>query len=315
MRADVWEPSERCPLRGDAELLPPGCEALPKNFRKTFLIGRELANAMERTVQRAKEIPPREFIFKSHEWYTRVTNIKFRVGAAAIRPGLRGIIAYTKRAAYVCTNHTIPDDSNCKDDEYQNVPTDFPLVPQRKGEYLKTVTNLVDFGPVKWLTTPAEIPPEMFIGLPSDFLTDTAKYYKNPRNHAYGAEYKLPGFGKQAMSCDNNTDCWIIGLGGDELGYMVPIVDIRFRCVYSDGYCDNLPMTFKDARSMSGLECRWVIENPEEAKRKYGKDAYDINFICKYGLIFQASNHYEETNGMSWNLASDWIRSVEQVAK
>jgi hypothetical protein len=315
LRANVWEVTEACPIRGDGEHIPQGCTALPKNFRKTFLIGRELANAIEGALQKVRELPAREFHFKTSRFFTRVTNIKFRAGAAVIYPGNRGMIGYSSRHCYICSNHTHPDESNCVDDKFENTPSFVPLIPLRKGEYFDSITNFVDFGPIKWLTAPAEIPPELFVGFPSDFLTNTSKYYKNPRNHAVGADYKIPGWGRDIMKCTNDTSCWIIGLGGDELGYMVPISDYRLRCLYTNAECDRLPMTYKNARSMSGEECRWVIENIEEATRKYGKDAKDIIFICQNGLIMTSENHYEETNGLGWNLARDWIRSVEQVVR
>lgn len=315
LRANVWEPSERFPITGDGGKMPEGATPLPGNFRKTFLIGRELANAIVRTIQKPKELESTDFIHKKVEFFTRMTNIAFRIGAAALRPGNRSLISYTPRKAYICTNHTYPTFATCKDDEFKNAPTQIPLVQMRLGEYFLTETVLVDFGALKILTAPAEIPPELFVGLPSDFLTNTSKYYLNPKFHAYGKDYIIPGFGKDVLKCNSSTSCWLVGLGGDELGYMVPISDIRYKCTFSEGECDKLPLTFKEVYSMSGMECRWIIENVEEARRRYGEKVTNLIYICTYGFIQQSQYHYEETNGLGWNLASDWIRAVKKLVE
>lgn len=314
LRAQVWEPSERFPIIGDGEKMPEGATAVTNNFRKTFLIGRELANAIQRTAGKPKELRTPDFVYKKVDFFTRISNIKFRVGAAALRPFNRSLISFSPRKAYICTNHTYPTHETCKEDEFKNTPTQIPLVQMRLGEYFETETALVDFGPVKILTAPAEIPPELFVGLPADFNTNPEKYYRNPDFHAYGKDYVIPGNAKEILNCDSSKSCWLVGLGGDELGYMVPISDIRFRCTFSNAECDKLPLTFKKHYSMSGSDCRWVIENIEEARRRYGEHASNIIYICTYGLIEQAQHHYEETNGMGWNLASDWIRAVKKLA-
>jgi len=230
---------------------------------------------------------------------------------AVLRPGNRSLIAYSKREAFICTNVTHPSKENCKSDDYRNTfKPEFPL-PLRLGEFAKTITILVDFGPLKWLTAPAEIPPEFFIGLPSDFITTTNSYYLNPEWHAVGENYTLPGYGKQFLNCSNSTSCWIIGLGMDELGYMVPMSDFRVRCMFSEAECKKLPLTYPD--SMSGKECKWVVENVDEAKRKYGSNAPSIIFLCTYALMDQAKFHYDETNSFGWGLGEDWINAVKRL--
>jgi len=261
--ANVWEPSERFPITGDGSEMPAGAINVAKNFRRTFLIGRELANAVEKTIlsDSNKIIPPKEFIHKFEEFYTRITNFKFRLGLAALKPGNRSLVGFTKRKGYICTDHQNPTDETCKEDDFQNTPTPIPFVSMRLGDYGKTITSLVDFGPVKWLTVPGESPPELFVGLPQDFYTNTNKYYEFPQFHAFGDKYKIPGYGRNLLNCNNNNNsCWYIGLGGDQLGYFVPISDYRVLCLFGELICKTLPLTFKEQMAMSGEDCAFIFE-------------------------------------------------------
>jgi hypothetical protein len=309
LRAKVWEVSEQFPIRGDGSDFPDGAREIPKNFRKQFVIGRELAIQVERTIQNSIVLKPVEFKFHVQPFFTRMANVKFRLILAVVSPATRRSMAgYTPRDAYICSDPKNPTIETCKSDGFTNViNTEFPL-PLRKGEFMKTETVLVDFGPLKWITGPAEVPPELFLGLPSDF---GIKYYQNPQNHAVGENYTLPGFVLEYLKCD--ASCWFIGLGLDELGYMVPISDVRINCPFTKTECEKLGTTYED--SMSGYECKWIIENPEEAKIKYQKRYNGVAYICKYGHIGQARNHYEETNSMGWDMAKDYMESVKKIVK
>jgi hypothetical protein len=92
---------------------------------------------------------------------------------------------------------------------------------------------------------------------------------------------------------------------------MVPIVDIRMKCNLDPVDCRSLPLTFAD--SMSGIECKNIVENPEDARRRYGANYSKILFICNTGLIDQARSHYEETNGMGWDFAYDYITALKKL--
>jgi hypothetical protein len=307
LRSKVWEVSEEFPIRGDGDEFPNGAVALDGNFRKQFIIGRELGIQIERTIRNSEVVRPVEFGFKSQEFFSRNTNIRFRLVMAIWSPATnRSIAGYRPRDCYICSDPKNPTPETCKSDEYSNtINYDFPL-PLRKGEWVKSTIKLVDFGPnMKWITGPAEVTPELFIGLPADF---GVKYYENPQFHAVGENYTMPGFVMQHMKCKH---CWFVGLGGDELGYMLPISDYRVKCSFTKAECDRLGMTYFD--SMSGTECKWVIENPEEAKVKYGNRYAGILFTCRYGLLDQARSHYEEVNGLGWDLAKDYIDAVKKI--
>jgi len=308
LRADVWEVSERFPIIGDGEKLPDGAKAVEKTFRKTFLIGRELANIIDKTIQNGRLLPPVEFKYKSQTFFTRATNLKFRLGMAIARPGNRGIFSYSKREAFIC-NRTNDEPVNCISDGFQNVFIQDIPVPVRMGEYLETETILVDLGDIRILTIPGEAPPELLNGLPRDF---GRSYYRNPDHHAI-ENYTLPGNAKDILKCDNQKTCWYVGLGYDELGYMVPINDIRIKCTLDPIDCRSLPLTFRD--SMSGPECKFIFENQEAARRRYGTNYSKIAFVCRVGLIDTAQNHYEETNGFGWDLTSDYIRSIRKLVQ
>ncbi len=53
---------------------------------------------------------------------------------------------------------------------------------------------MVDFGPMRRLTAPAEVPPELFVGLPRDFYTNPRNYYLNPQFHAVSSIFIIIKF-------------------------------------------------------------------------------------------------------------------------
>jgi hypothetical protein len=119
---------------------------------------------------------------------------------------------------------------------------------------------------------------------------------------------------KDILKCTDQKTCWFVGLGFDELGYMVPINDIRIKCTLDPIDCRSLPLTFRD--SMSGPECKFIFENPNnEARRRYGTNYERLKFVCTVGLIEQTQSHYEETNGFSWDLVNDYIRSIRRISQ
>ena len=68
-------------------------------------------------------------------------------------------------------------------------------LPFRVGNYMQSNVSYLQIGPLKFLTIPGELCPELATGLPADFDTaeGTSKYFRNPTEHAVGREYTMPG--------------------------------------------------------------------------------------------------------------------------
>ena len=88
---------------------------------------------------------------------------------------------------------------------------------------------------------PAELGPESAIGLPAGYVDEPANWHLDDVSlHASGADYATVGYVKNRMPDQYR---WIVGLGNDELGYVVPLADYRIKCVADDlagpGTCDS----------------------------------------------------------------------------
>ena len=60
---------------------------------------------------------------------------------------------------------------------------------------MRSVVKYLGLGPLKILTIPGELAPELGAGLPQDFddPAATSKYFANPEQHATGKDYVVPG--------------------------------------------------------------------------------------------------------------------------
>jgi hypothetical protein len=79
------------------------------------------------------------------------------------------------------------------------------------------------------LFMPGEVVGEMVIGLPAGFDEQPERWFSGSTSlHASGADYDTGGYLLDLMP---ERYRWTIGLGNDELGYIVPIADWRIRCI------------------------------------------------------------------------------------
>lgn len=187
--------------------------------------------------------------------------------------------------------------------------------PSRLGEYVKSKVGYLSLNDEAGLLfMPGELPPEYIIGLPQNFNVTPEKWYRSPLGqHARGTDYELPGY---ILSLIDDPFVMAIGLGNDQLGYFVPIGDIRVPCAADllggDGTC----RTLHDAGAISwpnalaGQTCKTITDNngaPEETPPDV-KMALEAS--CRYGLMLgqlqgYSEGHYEETNSAGWDLISD----------
>jgi hypothetical protein len=187
---------------------------------------------------------------------------------------------------------------------------------------LQTRLVFVDVGGVGFLFMPGELPPELVVGLPDDF-DDTATYYDEPDLHATGDDYDIPG---ALLDLVPTQQTFIVGLGGDELGYFVPINETRLKCLDlalppEAGYsCQQLfdegLLITPDA--VAGPVCREMLEDPEAADLPTGDARTALEAVCRYGQALgrelgEPDGHYEETNSAGWDLVDDTWAAAEQL--
>ena len=324
--ADVWKVDEAHPV-GDGVTAPAGAEPVEgavdfrqRNMARTDAIGEQLTQAVLGLLDTTRPVTIDRLDVAQQPFYTRLTNIGFRVLLAD------GDLGWQTPKAYVCTVRPFNDQS-CTDDggEMVDDPVLTPLIDSqiRKGDVLRTRVTWFRLGDVGFLFMPGELPPELVTGLPSDFATNTEKYFENPSLHATGADYVIPG----ALLDLSPTDItFTVGLGGDELGYWVPISEYRVKCL-------DLVMPADSGQTCQQLFDAGLLVSPDAVAGPVCKALYDggapsytpgqeaaLRAVCRYGQALgrelgEPEDHYEETNAAGWDLVDDlWAAASELLS-
>jgi hypothetical protein len=326
--APTWLVDEAHPV-GDGLTVPEGavplteCEDrdayLCRSFAKTESIGTELANAVGDAMEQSKPVTVTELSVKVESFYTRLTNIGFRVLIAD------GDIGWTTPTLYNCTGKPFTDD-NCVEDggEIIDDPLLTPVFESQiaAGDVIPSQIAHVDFGDVGILFMPGELPPELVRGLPDDFETaPPEKYYREPHLHAVGADYKIPG---HLLSLVDEEVTLTVGLGGDQIGYFVPVSDYRLKCLdlvvlFAGSTCAELQAsgTIEGEDWISGEVCQRITDD-ESALEEFGDDADAVELICRYGQALgrelgEPDGHYEETNAAGWDMVDDLWEAAKRM--
>ncbi|MDZ7782124.1 MAG: hypothetical protein U5K56_03960 [Halioglobus sp.] len=323
--APTWVVTDDHPV-GDGLTVPDGAAPLTdcddrdtylcRSFAKTESIGTELANAVLDVLGEAQPVAVSRLSVHTEAFYTRLTNIGFRLLIAD------GDIGWQEATLFNCDTTPL-NDSNCRTDNGELI--DDPLLTPffgsqiRRGDVLKTQLSHLDMGDVGMLWMPGELPPELVHGLPDDFDTaPTEKYYREPHLHAVGADYSIPG---HLLSLVEDDMTLTIGLGGDQIGYFVPVDDYRLRCldlVLPDGKtCADLAArgVIADAEYIGGRACKSITDDAG-ALAAFGDDAEAVAALCRYGQALgrelgEPDGHYEETNAAGWDVVDDlWNAAV-----
>lgn len=326
--APTWVVDEDHPV-GDGLTVPDGavplteCEDRPpylcRSFAKTESIGTELANAVGRAMEQSKPATVTELSVKIESFYTRLTNIGFRVLIAD------DDIGWSAPTLYNCTGKPFSED-NCVEDGGEIIDDRLLAVfgsQIAKGDVIGSQIAHVDFGNVGILFMPGELPPELVAGLPDDFETAAPeKYYREPHLHAVGADYHIPG---HLLSLVDEEVTLTVGLGGDQIGYFVPVADYRLKCL-------NEALLFTGGATCEDLYARGVIEgedwisgevcqritDDESALEEYGDDAQALVELCRYGQALgrelgEPEGHYEETNAAGWDMVEDLWEAAKRL--
>jgi hypothetical protein len=306
----VTAPSGAQPVAGAKDLRD-------RNLARTAAIGNALAAHVLELLPDAKEVVFDAIEWKRQEFFTRLTNIGFRVLLAD------GDLGWQVPDVYNCSAMPFTDQT-CTSDGGVSVddPLLTPLVESqiRKGDVFKTRITWLRFGDVGFLFMPGELPPELVIGLPDDFAANTAAYFEFPELHATGSDYEIPG---ALLDLVPTSQTFTVGLGGDELGYWVPLNEYRLKCMDLEiptdtGYtCQKLfdegLLVAPDA--VAGPICKALTDTPPAAPTA-AETA--LSAVCRYGQALgrelgEPEDHYEETNAAGWDLVGDTWIAAEQL--
>ena len=319
--ANVWEVDDSAPL--GLGLVPPPSAQPPlgasnfqeRNFRRAYLIGRELATAALGALDSSEPVMDPTVDYDVTSFYTRMSNIGFRLLLVRGEDGLTQL-GHTPVMLYTCPPTGPKNDSTCAPDDF-STEDDQLLGEIRAGDHARTRAAYLRIGPVGMMWIPAEIGSESTIGLPAGYVDTPANWHREDLSlHANGADYVTSGYVKNRMSDEHR---WIVGLGNDELGYAVPLADYRVKCVADElaepGTCQALyeAGVIEHPDAVAGATCKAITEDPSLLEG-YGEAAPAIAGSCRYGqALGEALDHYEETNSAGWDLEADILAAVAEL--
>lgn len=313
----TWVVDDEHPV-GNGWVVPDGAEPLTecddrdpylcRSFAKTESIGTQLAVAVTGLIESAAPVEVEELTVRTEPFFTRLTNIGFRVLIA------EGDLGWQPAVLFTCEGEPSADACTATEGELEDDPVLTPLVESQitVGDVLESRVSHLDLGDVGFLFMPGELPPELVVGLPADFMDAPEQYYREPELHAVGADYEIPGF---LLSLVDESITFTVGLGGDELGYWVPVNEYRLRCLditLADGAtCQSLADrgVIPSVDFIDGPTCKAITDDPS-ALEAFGADAPAVASICRYGQALgrelgEPDGHYEETNAAGWDLVED----------
>jgi hypothetical protein len=321
----VWEVTERAPI-GDgytppSAAVPPGSAGQDfkvRNFRKAILIGEQLGVAVEGLLRDARPLAPGPLTVAHQAFFTRMSNIGFRKLAVVDPRTGRAALGFKPGELFTCPASGPKTAATCTDD--RRAVEDDPVVgPIRRGDHTRSAVSLLRIGEVTMAFLPGEVPGELVIGLPRG-IAATPQHWadETPEQHAAPERMRIPGYVKRMLP---GTYTWAVGLGNDELGYILPIDNYRVLCVADKlggpGACARLHaagiIDFPDA--VAGTRCKALADDPAAAAAlPEGAAREAVVGSCRYGqALGRAAGHYEETNSVGWDAAADMIAAVAAV--
>lgn len=320
----VWEVGDRAPV-GDgytppANAVPPGTDGTDftvRNFRKAILIGEQLGVAVERLLPDAKVLEPTALDVRHQDFFTRMSNIGFRKLAVVDPQTGRSGLGFKPGALFTCPATGPKQPTSCADDG-RAVQEDPVVGFIRTGDHARSAVSLLRLGELSLAFLPGEVPGELVIGLPKDIRRTPERWADTvPTQHTPPDRIEIPGYVKQRLP---GRWRWVVGLGNDELGYILPISDYRVLCVadrlVGPGACARLHaaglIDFPDAVAAS--RCKALVEQPETAAALPAEAREAVIGSCRYGqALGRAAGHYEETNSAGWDVAADMLAALSQL--
>ena len=319
--ASVWEVDGSHPLGNHFD--PPPGAAVPggdgfsytdKNFRRAVVIGEQAAMAALRIIDRAESIRASEIDYRRQPFYSRLSNIGFRVLLVVDPQTGFTQLGHVPPLAYACPASGPKTDATCRSEGLATEEDPF-VGTIRRGDHLRSEVGYLRIGPVGMMFLPGEVAGELVIGLPAEFRLDPGRWYEEPIElNAFGDDYTTPGYVLNRM---HDRYRFTIGLGNDELGYIFPISNWRVRCIADEiggpGACQALHdagvIEFPDA--VAGATCKAITDEPQRLEQYPADARLAVSASCRYGqALGEAEGHYEETTSAGWDLAQDTLAAV-----
>jgi hypothetical protein len=177
-----------------------GAEFYDASFEKADALGKVLAELVIESVSSGTTVSEPRVSMRAEQLYIPIENVAFQA---------MFLIGVFDRDIY---NY---DDTRNLDEH--NIPE------------LLTEMNLIDVGPIRMLTVPGELFPELAIGGYDGSHVGTTEVElidkENPNPPDLDSAPDGP-YLKDQMGAEHN---WIIGLGNDEIGYLVPQYDYKLH--------------------------------------------------------------------------------------
>ncbi|MEZ5169308.1 MAG: hypothetical protein R3A49_01005 [Acidimicrobiia bacterium] len=330
--APVWEVDDEHPV-GDGYTVPDGADLpgdaqtpVDQNFRRAAVIGEQLGlAALDLIDSEGVVLDDATMHFDSEVFYTRVSNIGFRVlGVVDENTGYSGL-GHEPIVLYTCEGDE-PNEETCTDTGSETETDEDLDLEVRSGEFIQTEVGKLEIGPIGMVFIPGEIQSTLTMGLPADFREDPGRYYLEPEAHAFGDDFAIPGYVRNQV---DDEYVWMIGLGNDQLGYIVPISDYWMTCTADIELIGGAPGTCEDLHdagelplpdAIPGAECHAAAADDSYLADNYNEEAAAaIAEGCRYGqgignqLGIHPEDHYEETNSAGWDLAQDVFDALERL--
>jgi len=212
----VWDPEEHpgFPATTDPGRVPEEIR-IPNDFRFAPIQGREAARHALTALRRDGRTYPEACIrVASERVLVPFENPFYRL------MGTLGIVGYETRELYDAQG------SPARGSRPWLRGCFLPTVKFPTGKYALTETAYLEIGPLGLASVPAELLPELSVGLPDDFAMNPARYFpRHAAAHKTGERYRLvhPPL-KQVM---NTRYKMVVSLSGDNLGYVIPRADFK----------------------------------------------------------------------------------------
>jgi hypothetical protein len=315
----IWEVDELEGL-GDhytppADAVFPGTGAAnARDFRRAVIVGEQAGlAALEILAETGRPITDRTLEIRHEEFYSRLSNLGFRVLLRNDAQG-RPFIGSEATPLYLCPDAPSSYDT-CVDDGGATVNVPF-AGSVRVGDHVRASVSHLRLGPIGMLFVPGEVQSHLVKGLPADF---GPSYYDDPTftYHAGPDDLSIPG---PLFDLLDAPQKWFVGIGQGALGYVIPIDDWRVYCI-GDALGGAGTCAFLDGAglidhpdSLSGAQCKEITEDPASLAGLPGDIQQVLAGSCFYGQAFgEAREHYEETNAIGWDIAADLHAAVERM--
>jgi hypothetical protein len=319
LRATLWEVDEEVGL-GNQFDPPPGARPVggasdftEANFRRAYVLGREAARYALSLLDDGETITAAPLDYRSVDVLTRLSNIGFRFLLSVDPATGRTALGHTPAELWTCPPGGPKTEATCEPDGFASAFDPNIGGQVRVGDHFRTEVAYLTLGPIGMLFMPGEVVGEMVVGLPAGFDETPERWFSGSTSlHASGADYDTGGYLLDLMP---ERYRWTIGLGNDELGYIVPIADWRIRCI-AGAACAQLHaggfIAYPD--SLSGEQCKRLADDPSTIS-DYPQSVWEaIVGSCTYGqALGQADSHYEETNSAGWDLAEDLLDATSRL--